>query len=131
MLSRLRILSHGASSPGAGLPPAPPGCGRSGGTGPNGFHLAAMLGEGETAAFKFSTRNLSESSPLAPRPPSLLAPFCGCLMHLATLNRGEGRPPARRGRGTVGPAPGRLLFALTQREPPPSLPHKYIFRTCE
>lgn len=99
MLSRLQILSHGASSPGAGLPPAPPGCGRSGGTGPNGFHLAAMLGEGETAAFKFSTRNLSESSPLAPRPPSLLAPFCGCLMHLATLNRylprGEGRTPAR------------------------------------
>lgn len=45
------------------------------GTRPNGFHLAAMLGERGTAAFKFSTRNFSESSPLAPRPPSLSAPF--------------------------------------------------------
>lgn len=133
MLSRLQILLHGASSPGAGLPPAPPGCGRLGGTRPNGFHLAAMLGEGETAAFKFSTRNLSESSPHPP-PPIPLGPFCGCLMHLATLNRylprGQGRPPARRGEGRMGPAPGRLLFALTQREPP-SLRHKYIFHTCE
>lgn len=37
--------------------------GRSAGTAPNGFHLAAMLGEGETARFKFSTRNLSEPPP--------------------------------------------------------------------
>lgn len=103
------------------------------GTRPNGFHLAAMLGEAETAAFKFSTRNLSESSPYPP-PPIPLGPFCGCLMHLATLNRylprGQGRPPARRGEGRMGPAPGRLRFALTQREPP-SLRHKYIFHTCE
>lgn len=96
MLSRLQILLHGASSPGAGLPPAPPGCGRSGGTRPNGFHLAAMLGEGDTAAFKFSTRNLSESpAPHPSWPLWWLFNASGYFEPLSSAGRGTGQDGSR------------------------------------
>lgn len=113
MLSSLQILLHGASSPGAGLPPAPPGCGRSGGMRPNGFHLAAMLGEAEKAAFKFSTRNLSESplGPPAPHPSwSLLWLFnaSGYFEPLSSAGRGT-RPPGGARPGWVPLLAGSCL----------------------
>lgn len=88
------------------------------------FTLQRRLPERDTAAFKFSTRKLKWIS----RPPPIpVGPFCGCLMHLATLDR---YLPRGEGRGRDGSRSGRLLSALTQREPP-SPPHENMFPTWE
>lgn len=126
-LSRLQILLHGVTSPGAELPPAPPSCGPSGRDGSKWISPCSGLGEGQAAPFKFSTRNLSE-------PPHPL-PFCGCLMHLATLNRylqrGEGCSPARRGEGRMGPAPAGSCFPLPSVNPRLSAISTYSVRVTK
>lgn len=111
MLSRLQILLHRVTSLGAELPPAPPARGPLGRDAPNGFHLAAMLGEGKTARFKFSTRNSSEPS-ASPRHPSLLWLFnaSGYFEPLSSAGRGQdGFCPWQ---GPVFPYPARTPVSL-------------------